>query len=258
MDDEQRFLLDLNGYLHLRGVLGPRELAACRAAADRHIDLCERVADGSAPADSIPEGFGNGAKPGEPGGKGYGSGYAWEKCLEQLTFHPRLWPIVLELTEGRPGLSTGTMIVDDAELGGAHVDGSVLHCAREDIPHEERPGATGPANVAPFDGACVCEERDGKIFCDNFVCFPYLDTVEPGDGGLVVLPGSHKSKFNRPTNLFGPLSRDADTRPDPIDWTGVPASAPAVGQSEGLGCHELAANITPQAGDMLIMPEATT
>ena len=50
MDDEQRFLLDLNGYLHLRSILSPRELAACRAAADRHISLCEAVADGSAAA----------------------------------------------------------------------------------------------------------------------------------------------------------------------------------------------------------------
>ena len=46
MDDEQRFLLDLNGYLHLRGALSLRELDACRRAADRHVDLCQAVADG--------------------------------------------------------------------------------------------------------------------------------------------------------------------------------------------------------------------
>ena len=99
MNDEQRFLLDLNGYLHLQNVLSPRELAACRASADRHIALCEAVTDGSAPADVVPEGFGNGAAPGKSGGKGYGSGYAWEKPLEQLLFHPKLWRIV------RPRLS---------------------------------------------------------------------------------------------------------------------------------------------------------
>ena len=94
MDDEHRFFLDLNGYLHLQNVLSPRELVACRAAADRHIALCEAVVDGSAAADAVPEGFGNGAKPGEPGGKGYSNGFAWEKPLEQLLFHHKLWPIV--------------------------------------------------------------------------------------------------------------------------------------------------------------------
>ena len=122
MDDEQRFLLDLNGYLHLKNVLSPRELAACRAAADRHISICEAVADGRVAAGTVcqtvrchplgpfqwtvlthfahsttyavPEGFGNGAKPGQPGGKGYSNGFAWEKPLEQLLFHRKLWPIV--------------------------------------------------------------------------------------------------------------------------------------------------------------------
>ena len=76
MDDESRFLLDLNGYLHLRGVLGPRELAACRAAVDRYVDLCAALAEGTAPPDSMPEGFGNGSGPGNPGGQGYANGYA--------------------------------------------------------------------------------------------------------------------------------------------------------------------------------------
>ena len=96
MDDESRFLLDLNGYLHLRGALGARELAACRASVDRLVDLCAAVADGSAPPDAVPEGFGNGAQPGKPGSHGYANGYAWEKPLEQLVFHRRLWPIVRE------------------------------------------------------------------------------------------------------------------------------------------------------------------
>ena len=94
MDDESRFLLDLNGYLHLRGVLGPRELVACRAAVDRYVDLCAALAEGNASPDAMPEGFGNGSGPGKPGGQGYANGYAWEKSLEQLVFHRRLWPIV--------------------------------------------------------------------------------------------------------------------------------------------------------------------
>jgi len=175
MDDESRFLLDLNGYLLLRGALGPRELAACRASVDRLVEMCAAVADGSAPPDAVPEGFGNGAQPGKPGSHGYANGYAWEKPLEQLVFHRRLWPIVrepppcclslptplpragrplplclspphfprptggrrsllllstqvLELTEGKPALHLGTMIVNDSALG--HDDGGIFHCVR--------------------------------------------------------------------------------------------------------------------------------
>lgn len=118
-----------------------------------------------------------------------------------------------------------------------------------------------PTNKAPFRGACVCEERNGRVFCDNFVAFPYLDSVNEGDGGLIILPGSHKSKFTRPPHLFGDWSRDK--QPDPatdskIDWGAVPDGPPTAGASPGIGLHKtLVANITPQAGDILIMPEAT-
>ena len=63
--------------------------------------------------------------------------------------------------------------------------------------------------------------------------FPYLDDVHPGDGGLLVLPGSHKSQFDRPPQLF------------------------SQGRIEGevpLGVI----NITPLAGDVVIIPECLT
>ena len=84
---------------------------------------------------------------------------------------------ILELTDGRPALSTGTMIVDDTALGSDHGDGSGFHCAREDVDLSNTEGdaasvytARGmvpgePTNQAPFRGACVCEERHGKVYC---------------------------------------------------------------------------------------------
>ena len=33
------------------------------------------------------------------------------------------------------------------------------------------------------------------MYCDLFTCFLYLTDVEEGDGGLVVIPGSHHSNF---------------------------------------------------------------
>lgn len=269
MTPEQRYLLDLNGYLHLRGVLCPRELSACRASADRHISLCEQVSKGRAA--SLPEGFGNGATLGNPGGKGYSNGYAFEKPLEQLVFHRHLWPIILELTDGKPGLSTGTMIVDDVSLGPKHQDGSWLHCAREDV---ERLVSGRPSNMAPFEGACCCEEKGGRIYCDNFVVFPYLDEVSTGDGGLVLLPGSHKSKFNRPFHLFDFLGIGARKQQLELEqakkhqegtadlasdfWSSVPSTPPTASASKRVGVHStIVTNLCPAAGDVIIMPEAT-
>ena len=92
-----------------------------------------------------------------------------------------------------------------------------LHCARDDYGFE----------------SARYEVRQGRIYCDDFVVFPYLDDVLPGDGGLLVVPGSHKSEFDRPPQLFNQ------------------------GRIEGevpLGV----VNITPAAGDVVIMPECVT
>eukprot|EP01047_Picozoa_sp_COSAG01_P065538 COSAG01_NODE_8871_length_2631_cov_1.543049_3_plen_263_part_00 len=75
----------------------------------------------------------------------------------------------------------------------------------------------------------------------NIVIFPYLDDVHVGDGGLVVLPGSHKSTLPRPghKNDLPPLYSSS-----PADWsTQLP---------RGL------VNVAPvSAGDFLILSEAT-
>ena len=48
MTPEQRYLFDINGYLHIPNVLSDSELVAARAAVDRYI---------TTPADQLPEGF---------------------------------------------------------------------------------------------------------------------------------------------------------------------------------------------------------
>jgi hypothetical protein len=37
-----------------------------------------------------------------------------------------------------------------------------------------------------------------------------LETVRPGDGGIAVVPGSHKAVFSRPRALFWPYSNHGD------------------------------------------------
>ncbi|MDP6506440.1 MAG: phytanoyl-CoA dioxygenase family protein, partial [Planctomycetota bacterium] len=167
MTSEQRYLFDLNGYLHLKNVLSEDELHLAREAACRYINT---------PPEDLPKGF-------EVDGNRYVNGFAFDKALECLVFHPKTWPIILEFTDRRPRLSGGTLQVSMAD-NDHHA--FRLHCARED---------TGPESSH-------YEARNDRIFCDNFAAFHYLTDVHPGDGGLVVIPGSHKSEFDRPLNFF--------------------------------------------------------
>tara|TARA_Y100000588_G_scaffold238832_1_gene252539 strand:+ start:3405 stop:4208 length:804 start_codon:yes stop_codon:yes gene_type:complete len=200
MTDEQRYLFDLFGYLHLKNALSPKELNAASEAANRYIE--------SAPEDRPPHFKGSLPE------KGFSHGFAFDRALERLVFLPTVWPIVLELTNGKPMLVSGTMMVDDPQ---GHTKAVPLHCARDDYGFE----------------SARYEVRHDRIFCDDFVVFPYLDDVRPGDGGILVLPGSHKSLFDRPRDLFSDGLIEKDPPPGVV-------------------------NITPSAGDVLIMPECVT
>ena len=68
-----------------------------------------------------------------------------------------------------------------------------------------------------------------------FIAFVYLTDVFPGDGGLVVIPGSHKAEFDRPPNLFVPVDDKSDPEP-----------------------HPAFTNITPRAGDVVFISELLT
>jgi ectoine hydroxylase-related dioxygenase (phytanoyl-CoA dioxygenase family) len=107
----------------------------------------------------------------------------------------------------------GTLLVNRSEKG------SHLHCAREEDIAWPRTHYT---------------VEDGQIFCDNLVVFPYLTDVNPGDGGLIVLPGSHKAEFVRPPGMFYAEGKITDE---------IPAGV---------------VNITPKAGDIVIISEALT
>ncbi len=201
MTTEQRYLFDLHGYLHLRNALSAEEVASARAAAERYV---------ATPPEELPEGFG-------VDGKRFLHGFAFDRALERLALHPSTWPIVTELTRRRPRLASGTLQVDDASEGAS--EAMRLHCARDDFGWD----------------AIRYEVRDGRIFCDHTVVFPYLSDVHPGDGGLVVVPGSHKSMFERPPELFNHgMVETLDEVPEGV------------------------VNITPRAGDMVVMNELVT
>ncbi len=175
MTPEQRYLFDVSGYLHLKNVLTGKELEKCQQSVERCIHT---------PIDQLPAGMSSSYPGTETSVGGIGSGFSFDKSLEQLLFHPVTWPIIKELTDNKPRFDRGTLAVN------THFTTQMtpLHCAREDFGWQ----------------STRYEYKKGRIFCDTFVIFFYLTDVYPDDGGLIVLPGSHKTEIQRPPNYFFP------------------------------------------------------
>ena len=206
MTPEQRYLFDVSGYLHLKGVLTGKELQHCQQRAETCIHT---------PVDKLPAGMSSSYPGTETGVGGIGSGFSFDKPLEQLLFQPTTWPIIKELTNSKPRFDRGTLAVN------THITTQMtpLHCAREDFGWQ----------------STRYEYKNGRIFCDTFVIFFYLTDVYPGDGGLIVLPGSHKTEIQRPQNYFFPDLKN----PQPDQ-------------------HPEIVNITPKAGDAVVISELLT
>ena len=219
MDAAQRYQYDLHGFLHVPEALSADELAAARAAAHAATRAGEPFAVHCTPA------------------------------LAAMPFHPAIWPVVLELTDGKPMMRHSFGIHNsprqNAEDGG--LGGGPLHCNRE----SHRSSVFGSPNLGtPLSGTAV---HDGKPYSTDVVCFVYLDTVNEGDGGLLVIPGSFKSNFERPAELFGSYGRAHAGPPEGIAPVGHARPPMAPGE-----VPEHCVNLCPQAGDVIFMSEGTS
>ena len=172
MTDAQRYLFDMMGYLHLEQALKRPELKAAQQAINRYVNASE---------DEMPEGFGRSTSLFDKNRTQFKYAFAFDKVLEALVFHRSFWPIVLEASGRRPRLNSGEVRINTAK-DPVHR----LHCSRE--------------SFGPYSCRYSCD--DGKIYCDDLVVFIYLTDVLPGDGGLLLVPGSHKSDFKRPPDVF--------------------------------------------------------
>jgi len=206
MTPEQRYFFDLTGYLHLEGVLSGNALKNAQEA----VDECLHT-----PPDKLPAGMSSSYPGTAEDGGAMGNGFSFNKTLEALTMHQATWPIIKELTGDRPRFDRGNLPVKMP----ATTRNTGLHCAREDFGWP----------------STRYECRDGRIYCDTFVVFFYFTDVFPGDGGLVVVPGSHNSRFQRPDSLV---------LPDP--------------QEPNPQLHPAITHLTPRAGDVIIISELLT
>ena len=148
MAPTQRFLLDMSGYLRIEAALSAEEVQLATEAV--------RAADTEGDVDDC---------------------WCASREMEQLScFHPAIWPVVMELTDGKPKLWEGGVLTDDPAQEMGHGAGGTLHCGRDDW---------GP------ESATFTATNSGTIRVNDFVVFIYLTDVLEGDESKARLHPGH-------------------------------------------------------------------
>ena len=175
MTPEQRYTFDAAGYLYLPNAMSPEELQEAREALDRLTRTPHEELKGE--FDYVNQGgvFHH-----------YYHAFAYDKALERLVTHHSTWPIVKELTADKPGLMRGNLKIDMHECNYL-----TLHSLREQT--LEGSGFARDIHWTSPSG--------DKVYCDYFNIFWYFDDVRPGDGGVIMLPGSHKNTIPFPEGI---------------------------------------------------------
>ena len=188
--------------MHIESVLSSEQLERALVAAEQYINT---------PEEKLPIDMGL-----EIDRRRYTNSFAFHKDLEALATLPAMREIIGELTYGKPRLTMGTLMrVKHDDNRDAHR----LHGAGDEQGRDK----------------IWLRYEDGKLRSNNFAVFVYLTDVFPGDGGVILVPGSHKSNCKREKDSFATDTFEtAEELPPPI------------------------VNITPKAGDVLVMPEAMT
>ena len=179
MNDDEKYLFDLNGYILIENVLETDEIAAANEAIDRHLHLGKyrdrelSLARGSATLE------------GEMGRGDLGGMLGWEEpwCLpfRRMLAHPKLVPY-LNVILGKGFRMDHNMFLLWMDKGS---EGHTLH------------GSSGPG----FDPNQYYIFRDGRMHNGLTVASIQLTDVNPEDGGFVLIPGSHRCNYACPQEL---------------------------------------------------------
>ena len=180
MSEREKFLLDLQGFLHVEGFLTAEEVLTLNEAVDANVD---EEAEGFFPERAEYGGGMDGQF-----GKGHVDGMlTWEQpwCqpFRDMLAHPKLIPVSQHPLRSR--LENGPLAVHQ-------------FC-------RERHGAVTACTVSPvefFDGAQFYHYANGEIRTGLAVFQFQLADINPGDGGLAVIPGSHKANFKCPKDIM--------------------------------------------------------
>jgi hypothetical protein len=177
MNDDERFLFDLEGYLILRNLLTTDEVTRCNEAIDQHSDRfyeTDRTLEGESRT------LGGSAKQ-----KWMDGMLAWEhpwcEPFRDLLVHPRIQPYLAEVLDGTYRLDHGPLLIAMNKGEGGHF----MH----------------GGGVERQDFSQTYMYQFGGIYCGLTVVEFILADEGPGDGGLAVVPCGHKSNFPMPRGL---------------------------------------------------------
>ena len=205
MTDREKFLFDLQGYLVVKDFLSDEQVRALNEAVDANVD-------------ETTEGF-------FPEGATYGGGMdgpyqaasvrgmltwdqPWCQPFRDIIAHPKLIPYLNTLFGQGWRMDQEPFIIMARKGSGGH-------------------GLHG-ASSWYFDEGMFYHYQNGQIRTGMAVFQFQLADINPGDGGVTVIPGSHKANFKCPDDI---LLYSAD--------------------------QEAVRNVASKAGDMVIFLEAT-
>ena len=176
MNDEEKYLFDLNGFLVLPQVLSPEEVGRGNEAIDRHAGQMQEIDRSLA--------RGSSALQGSSRRLDLGGMLAWERpwceLFRDLLLHPGVKPYLEGILGEGYRLDHGPGLI----AMNAGCEGGVLH---------------GGGVERNFSEAYFF--KDGRIYT-GLTVVEYLFADEgPGDGGVAVIPGSHKSNLPCPQRM---------------------------------------------------------
>jgi len=185
MTEAERYLFDLNGFVIIRNVLSPHEIAQANAAIDARRHLMVERSD-AALRNAVPGSrmYGTG-----PGRQDLGRVLEWgatdSRVFQSILAHPRLVP----LFHGILGMGYRMdhlpfVIAQNQGAEGFQLHGGTIDCTSGEYnPHL----------------AYTCHH--GTIRSALLGCNVMLTDHNAGDGGFCIVPGSHKSNFVGETNF---------------------------------------------------------
>jgi ectoine hydroxylase-related dioxygenase (phytanoyl-CoA dioxygenase family) len=197
MDEYERYLFDLEGYLVLRGVLDKRQLAEVNACVDRagipavltrtsyvHTGFPEQAMENSDPAEGPVDIYTSLLTD-------------WGREIRDLIGLKPIMPYLTALLGPALRLDHCYGIFMQGEAG-------------KGTPHTLHNGGT------PFDPSQYYLVRDGRMYNGLLGVSFALTDVPPGTGGFCVIPGSHKSNFPVPPDVASIMDETHPVRHVPL------------------------------------------
>lgn len=189
MTDNERYLFDLQGYLHVEGALTAEQVRLMNASIDHHHDGIH-VRDGEQALDGRADDVGGRPAANMKGthGRGDFGGYlSWDKpwCqpFRDIIAAPRIMRLMLGMIGPRFRLvgTAGLAMTKGAEGFVLHGGGTPEHeSMREQFFYR-------------FEG--------GRMYSGLMSVSYTLTDVQPTDGGFVCIPGSHKANYECPLDV---------------------------------------------------------